>query len=275
MAMIRLSSALKLSGFLIGISYLIFSCTNNDLPNLSCDNSTLAISTTKTNPPDCASKGSIQITAAGGEAPYSFAVDDGDFLTSAVFTNLLPGLHLAQIKDKNGCTVVEEVDLDVESSTLAIQTVAVVESGCKTSNGTITVSATGGNGSLTYSKDNIDFSNTTGIFTGLPFGPYSVFVKDADGCIDSDHSIYISTGVSYLDDIKPILEVNCIKSGCHNGDNGAQRNWSVFSNVQAKALKIKEFTGNGTMPLDIAPTGLPQNQRDLIACWVDDGAKNN
>jgi hypothetical protein len=29
------------------------------------------------------------------------------------------------------------------------------------------------------------------------------------------------------------------------------------------------------MPADIAPTGLPQAQIDLIACWVDSGALNN
>lgn len=272
--MIRLSSVLKLSGF-IGISFLFFACASNDLPDLTCDNSTLSISTSKINPADCASKGSIQISASGGEAPYSFALDHGDFLSNAVFTNLVAGLHVAKVMDSNGCIVEVEVDLDVASSSLEIQSIAIVESGCKTSNGTITVSATGGVGSLTYSKDNVDFSNTNGIFTGLPFGAYSVFVKDANGCIDSDNTLFVSTGVSYSVDIKPILEVNCIKSGCHNGDNGAERNWSVFANVQAKAEKIKEFTGNGTMPLDIAPTGLPQNQRDLIACWVDEGAKDN
>jgi hypothetical protein len=83
------------------------------------------------------------------------------------------------------------------------------------------------------------------------------------------------TVVSYQNDIKPILEANCIKSNCHNGDLGAERNWSVLAKVQAKADKIKEFTGNGTMPLDIAPTGLPQNERDLIACWVNSGALDN
>lgn len=273
--MIELNNALKLSGFIIGISFLIFACASNDLPDLSCDNSTLSISTSKTNPADCSSKGSIQITASGGEAPYRFALDNGDFLSSAVFTNLVAGLHLARVMDSNGCMVQEEVDLDVASSSLEIQSIAIIESGCMTSNGTITVNVTGGVGSLAYSKDNIDFSNTNGIFSGLPFGAYNVFVKDANGCIDSDYTIYISTGVSYLDDIKPILETSCIKSGCHNGDNGAERNWSVLANVQTKAQKIKEFTGNGTMPLDIAPTGLPQNQRDLIACWVDEGAKNN
>ncbi|MDZ7647994.1 MAG: hypothetical protein U5K54_12920 [Cytophagales bacterium] len=65
-----------------------------------------------------------------------------------------------------------------------------------------------------------------------------------------------ATGISYAADIAPILQTNCIKSGCHNGDNGAQRNWSVFTNVQSDAQNIKTRTGNRSMPQDIAPVQL-------------------
>jgi hypothetical protein len=91
---------------------------------------------------------------------------------------------------------------------------------------------------------------------------------------DSDPEICDGLLASYEMDIKPILETNCIKSGCHNGDNGADRNWSVFSNVQAKAQGIKAFTGSRIMPAD-NPDALTQQQINLIACWVDAGALNN
>jgi hypothetical protein len=108
------------------------------------------------------------------------------------------------------------------------------------------------------------------VICGIPF-----LVSDC-ASEDIDRSVCATLGtVSFQDDIKPILETNCIKSGCHNGDNGATLNWSVFANVQAKASAIKTRTGNKSMPADIAPTGLPQSQIDLIACWVDQGAKNN
>ena len=84
-----------------------------------------------------------------------------------------------------------------------------------------------------------------------------------------------TTPVSFDAQIKPILETNCIKSGCHNGDNGTTLNWSVFANVQAKAELIKTKTTDKSMPADKAPNGLPQEQIDLIACWVNQGAKNN
>lgn len=271
-----MSKTLRLSIGATSLFLFFYSgCSYNDLPNVSCSNSDLSIIAEGTNPLNCSSTGSIQITAAGGKEPYAYAVDNDVFVPSASFTEIVPGLHIAKVKDKEGCIVQEEVDLDVESSTLDIQSIEIEGSGCKESNGTITISVTGGTGPFTYSQDNIDFSNTTGIFSDLAVGKYAVFVKDDDGCIDSNNNIKITSGVSYEDVIYPILEVNCIKSTCHNGDNGASRNWSVFANVQAKAQRIKEFTGDGTMPLDIAPTGLPQIQRDLIACWVDDGAQQN
>ena len=87
---------------------------------------------------------------------------------------------------------------------------------------------------------------------------------------DPEPSVCSET-VSYSDDIVPLLEANCIKSGCHDGLSGPP-NWGVYSNVKEKAAKIKEFTQDGTMPADGT---LTQQEIDLIACWVDNGALNN
>src|SRR5688572_10914614 len=243
----------------------LWGCSYNDLPDPLCSKSNLAINAVGTNPPDCESTGSIQITPTGGNEPYTYAVDNDVFVSGATFMNLVPGVHVAKVKDRNGCVSMEEVDLDVESSTLEIAEIEIEASGCKEDNGAFIVHAAGGVGPFTYSQDNLDYSNTTGIFSDLIAGTYTVFVKDDDGCVDSKSNITITSGVSYDDEIFPILDVNCIKSGCHNGDNGAERNWNDFANVKNKAQRIKEITADGRMHLNIAPTGLPQIQRDLIA----------
>ncbi len=82
-----------------------------------------------------------------------------------------------------------------------------------------------------------------------------------------------SLGVSFQNDIKPILEVNCLVNNptCH-GMNSALPNWSVFSEVQSHAQIIKTKTQDGSMPKN---GSLSQTQIDLIACWVDSGAKDN
>lgn len=71
----------------------------------------------------------------------------------------------------------------------------------------------------------------------------------------------------------PLLLAQCTFSGCHNGDNGSDRNWTEKEDIIAKAQGIKSRTRNGSMPR--SPGVLTQAEIDLIACWVDDGAKDN
>ena len=81
------------------------------------------------------------------------------------------------------------------------------------------------------------------------------------------------TVVSLENDVMPILLAQCTFSGCHNGDLGASRDWTEKSTVIAKAAGIKGRTQTGSMPR--SPGVLSQNQIDLIACWVDNGALDN
>lgn len=79
--------------------------------------------------------------------------------------------------------------------------------------------------------------------------------------------------VSFQNDIKPIIETNCLinNSSCH-GMNPSLPNWAVFSEVQSRAATIKAKTQDRSMP---KIGSLTQIQIDLIACWVDNGAKDN
>jgi uncharacterized membrane protein len=145
---------------------------------------------------------------------------------------------------------------------------------CLDANGSITVNVTGGTPPYEYKLGSGLFVSSN-VFSQLKAGNYTVTVQDdADCSITINNVVNSSTTVSFQTQIKPLLETNCIKSGCHNGDNGADRNWSVFANVQAKASGIKTRTGNRSMPADNA-NALTQDQIDLIACWVDSGAQNN
>lgn len=79
--------------------------------------------------------------------------------------------------------------------------------------------------------------------------------------------------VSLANEIMPLLLAQCTFSGCHNGDNGSSRDWTQKENILEKASGIKTRTQNGSMPR--SPGSLSQNEIDLIACWVDNGAKDN
>ena len=55
---------------------------------------------------------------------------------------------------------------------------------CANPTGTITVTAPLGAG-LSYSIDGSDYTNTTGVFTGVAPGTYNVTVQNAAGCIST------------------------------------------------------------------------------------------
>lgn len=99
-------------------------------------------------------------------------------------------------------------------------------------------------------------------------------------CADHDFPTYNcpDNEVSYLEDIKPILQSKCAISGCHNGSLGADRDWTNFAVFQENAQhgNVKNFVVNRIMPPATSPNGgLSQDQINAIACWIDDDAPNN
>ncbi|MDP2234840.1 MAG: ice-binding family protein [Bacteroidales bacterium] len=83
-------------------------------------------------------------------------------------------------------TVIGEVTISESTLTGCINPVAttvnLTQPTCSVFTGTIEVTAPLGAG-MTYSIDGTDFTNTTGLFTKVPAGDYTVTSKNADGCL--------------------------------------------------------------------------------------------
>lgn len=276
----KVKSFYRLISAVVVVWLLVFAgCASNDEPKpIDCNTSDLAITlSTKTDPADCGiSNGSITVSATGGDAPYQFKLSTGTYGSGATFNNLGAGSFTFMVKDANDCEkTLTGIVLSAPSSPVAGASTILNHTNCLNPNGSITVNVTGGTPPYEYKIGSGAFGSSN-IFSQLKAGSYAITVNDAADCSVTINDVVASnTTVSFVADIKPILQTSCIKSGCHNGDNGADRNWSVFANVKASAQAIKSRTGNKSMPADIAPTGLPQNQIDLIACWVDSGAQDN
>lgn len=271
-----MNKLLKLSAYGLCISlWFCTGCSSGDEPEpFDCNASDLAIDVVEVDPVDCLSTGSVTISGIGGTETYMYALDNGTFQESGSFANIVQGTHVAKVKDGKGCIVQEDVDLTSISSTAEIISVMLEISGCKTSNGSITITATG-SGALSYSLDNINFTNATGVFTDLAAGTYSVYVKDEGQCLDSQGSVKVTTGVSLTVDIEPIIDVNCATNNCHVSGGIAPFSLETKAQIREKATLIKSAAvTNGTMPKN-NPGGLSTNNKNLIACWVDDGALNN
>ncbi len=235
-------------------------------------------------PPDCSSlnvklvsksdassctviDGNIVIEATGGTSPYVY---ESDFIsnTTGNFAGLRGGEYAFTVKDSNGCLGMLEVSIGTTGSTFAATAVTEASTVCAPeSNGSITINATGGVEPYEFKRGNDPFvaQNT---FVNLGFGEYIVEARDAALC-----SVILKVevpGMRYAT-IKSIIELNCVKSNCHNGDLGAHNNYSLFDNVKENSTSIRARTSDLTMP---PGNPLSDDQIKLIACWVDEGANN-
>ncbi|HRG10860.1 MAG TPA: hypothetical protein PLJ08_19965 [Cyclobacteriaceae bacterium] len=269
----------RIVSFSLLTSFLVYAgCSSNDEPKpVDCNTTDLAISlTSKSDPASCnTNNGTIIVSATGGAAPYQFKLNSGTFAAATTFTNLGSGSFTIIVKDANDCEkTLAAVILTAPTSPVAGASTIVHHTNCLDPNGSITVNVTGGTPPYEYKLGSGLFGSSN-VFSQLKAGNYTVTVQDdADCSITINNVVNSSTSVSFQTQISAIIQTRCSLTGCHNGDNGASRNWTVLSNVQTNATNIKSRTGARSMP----PAGaqqLTQEQIDLIACWVDSGAQNN
>jgi SprB repeat len=257
--------------------FVLAGCTYNDIPKsfFDCSSSSLSVAlVSKVDPTTCnAIDGSITVSAKGGVSPYAFSVNGSAFQTNATLPNLGPGSYAVIVQDANQCQSSIQVDLTAPNSTLEGIVATTADNQCLSDNGTISVTASGGTPPYSFQFET-EVPGSVSSFINLKSGSYTITLRDSLGCPKIINVLVPrgDTGTSYKTDIQPIIATNCAIPGCHNGDNGSSRNWTVFNNVQANAQNIKTRTGNRSMPL---VGSLTQDQINLIACWVDDGAKNN
>jgi hypothetical protein len=265
-------SRLSMLGFVSAI--LFTSCSSDDPESADC--TTLSVSVPdagKQNPTDCTSaNGSITVTATGGKEPYTYSLNGSAFQSNAQFVNLGAGEYTATVRDANNCEKNSSaIALTITGVTINF-TAATTNSGCKTGEGSLTVTASGGSGNYSYRLGSGDFSGNN-VFNSVTAGNKSVTVRDnGDNCTVTKN-VLVMSGTSYENDIKTIIETSCAVSGCHVSGGSAPFAFSGVASVQAHASEIKTATANGSMPKSGTP--LTQAQKDRIACWVDDGAPNN
>jgi hypothetical protein len=97
------------------------------------------------------SNGSITVSGIGGKAPYAYSKNNGvTFQTSNVFGNLPAGNYLIVTKDSSGCTSTT-ASVTVSEPAMVTATTMVSNVSCfGGSNGSVTVSATGGTSGETF-----------------------------------------------------------------------------------------------------------------------------
>ena len=125
--------------------------------------------------------GTATASASGGTPGYTY--DWGAFGTGPMITNLMPGVYEVTVTDANGCTVVNEIEVNaVDCSGFELSEIQGEDPGCAgDATGTATVIPVGGAAPLEYLWDDLN-GQSTATATGLTAGNYNVTVTDANLC---------------------------------------------------------------------------------------------
>lgn len=197
------------------------SCTDT-LTVVVQDDATLALSIASFDSVSCfaSDDASVQLSATGGNGPYTFNVDNGLFQPDSLFENLAGGSHTFIVEDANGCA--EPVSIVIYEPTELIAGFIADSLTCDDSgNGEIQLSAVDGTTPYTYAIDNYFAPQLSNDFLNLDAGIYVGYVIDANNCSDTIDIINV-----YQPDTFVITNINKQDLEC-NGDNDGMFTVSV------------------------------------------------
>jgi large repetitive protein len=245
---------------LLFLTGLFFVGCVHELPHDYCSSNPIVLTVTSTDANVNQNDGIIVATATGGSA-IQYSLNGANFVDSGTFAGL-PGDTTYQIVARNswGCTDTALVQLGHITPTDPCNGITITVSVTKTdplpnqSNGTITATAGPGSG-FTYSLNNGPFQST-GNFTGLASGNYTVTAKSADGCM--------GTAQTTLGTNDPCAGVIITVSTTQVNPTNGQSNGSITATATGGtgftySLNNGAFQANGTF------TGLAAGNYSIIA----------
>jgi gliding motility-associated-like protein len=180
------------------------------------------------------SDGSITTITSGGTPAIQYSINNGTTYQSGnVFSGLPAGTYSIMIRDANGCTSTASATI-TEPPPLVLNPTAVTAT-CTGSNGSITIVAAGGTGTINYSINNGNSYQPSNVFNGLATSNYNILVKDANGCTATS-----STNVP--DEPPPTITATpVVDVTCNSGSNG-----SITVNSNGGTGTIEYSIDNGT-----------------------------
>ncbi|MFE3870783.1 SprB repeat-containing protein, partial [Flavobacterium sp. ZS1P70] len=138
-----------------------------------------------TNPVCNGGFGSVNITVTGGTAPYTFSWTGPNNFTASTedLTNVLAGTYQYTVTSSNGCLTTGSVIVG-QPPAIVVSSATLVSPKCNGgTDGSITITASGGTGTLMYSANDGTTYQASNVFSGLAAGSYLWAVKDSNNCV--------------------------------------------------------------------------------------------
>ncbi|MBS1625403.1 MAG: PKD domain-containing protein [Bacteroidetes bacterium] len=172
------------------------------------------------------STGSATVTASGGTS-YTYLWSPGG-ATTATISNKPAGNYTVTVTSNYGCSSTASITISQPFSALSASTSAT-SAYCGNSNGSVSVTASGGNGGFTYSWS--PGSYTTSSVSNLAAGTYTVTVRDSKSCsVTSSVAVTSQTAtvtISFSNTNSTCGQANgSIVATINGSSNGAHYHWS-------------------------------------------------
>jgi hypothetical protein len=209
---------------------------------------------------DCLSNASITVNAIGGNGPYTYSIGNG-YTKSNIFTNLTSQTYTVSAKDAFGCIATTSATI-LQSTILSLSNIGTNSKTLGSSDGTITITASGGTAPYQYllkyeNGSQIVGPQSSSVFMGLSVGKYTIEVTDAAGCKVSKSGLVISSDTIF--GTLMITPLTCTTLGIitinaaggkyphqYSFDNGITYGSSnIASNLQAGTYTIKVKDAGG------------------------------
>ncbi len=203
-------------------------CQEDTLFNLSTANGPTINSITPT-AETCfgLNNGSAVVSATGGTGTLTYVWSDGQ--TTATATGLTPGTYTVTVSDALSCESVAIAIVGAGANIIASFT-ATDETCFNACDGTISVSASGGTGTLDYAWS--DGNATTSARTGLCAATYGFTVSDANNCTESGSVDVLSAGALFVNLGSDLTFCDGLSVTLDAGTGFAQYAWSTNETTQ-------------------------------------------
>ncbi len=192
----------------------------------------------------CTLGGSVTVTVSGGTGTLTLGWSNGD--TGNTADSLAAGSYTLTVTDANGCSVTATYTVPVAPGTVQFGAPIITNASCVGNDGSIIATASGGNGTITFTWSNPAHVGDT--LSGLSTGTYSVTITDQDAC--SASTSYVVTGGSPIT-IDSVLatQASCAQGGTltvvtvGGGQTPLTINWSNGdSGATADSLSAGAYT---------------------------------
>lgn len=208
------------------------------------------------------SNATATVTPSGGTSPYTYIWSNGQ--TTETATGLSAGTHYVTVNDSYGvCTsVIKNITIS-QPSQISLST-SSTNATCGNSNGSASISASGGTGTLSILWSTGEITAT---ISNKPSGSYSVTVTDANNCTKST-SVLINNASGPSASINSPTHVNCYGASTGSATvtvsggsgtytyswNGSSSTTATASNLVAGVYSVTVSDGSCTAPASVTIT---------------------